>query len=299
MKNPPPRLSIITVNYNGLIDTLELIQSVKEHVSIPYELIVVDNASRSDDADQIHKAHPWVILVRCTKNLGFAGGNNAGIVISKGKFILLINNDTVIKDDSIIYLIEKLDSNPVIGAVSPKIKFACSPEIIQYAGYTTLSSVTLRNRTIGSGQKDDGQYDQAQPTSYLHGAAMMLKKEIIQKVGLMPEVYFLYYEEIDWSTKITRFGYELHYEPRCTVFHKESQSTGRASSLQTFFLTRNRLLYAYRNCQGITKYLSLFYQVSIVLFKNSFVFLLRGRPDLAKAAFRGVWAFFWLKHKKD
>ena len=76
---------------------------------------------------------------------------------------------------------------------------------------------------------------------------MLVKREVIEKVGLMPEIFFLYYEELDWSTHITRAGYELWYEPRCTVFHKESQSTGQLSKLRTYYLTRNRLLYAWRN----------------------------------------------------
>jgi GT2 family glycosyltransferase len=294
-----PEVSIITINYNGLHDTCELIESIHKYVSLSYELIVVDNASKENEAAYLEKHYPRAICIRSEKNLGFSGGNNLGIRRAKGKYILLLNNDILLKDDSFQFLIETLESNPRIGAVSPKIKFAFSPESIQYAGYTSLSPITLRNRPIGSGEEDSGQYDTTERTPYLHGAAMMVKRETIQKVGLMPEIYFLYYEELDWSTKMTRLGYELYYEPRCTVFHKESQSTGQQSPLRACYMTRNRLLYAWRNCEGISKYLSLFYQVSIALFKNSFFFLLKGRPYLAQAAFSGVWAFFCLKHKND
>lgn len=294
-----PEISIITVNYNGLQDTCDLIDSVREHVTLAYELIVVDNASVQDEARQIKEQYPWVITFRNEKNLGFAGGNNAGIRISKGKYLLFLNNDTLVRDDSFRFLIEQLESDPLIGGVSPKIKFAFSPGTIQYAGYTSLSPVTLRNRTIGFGEQDRGQYDTPTPTFYLHGAAMMVKREVIERVGLMPEIYFLYYEEVDWCAKMSRLGYECYYEPRSTVWHKESKSTGQASPLRTFYMTRNRLLYAFRNLKGTSKYLSISYQLSVALVKNSLVFLMKGRRDLTKATFSGIFRFIMLKNKTD
>ncbi len=293
-----PELSIVTVNYNGLKDTCELIDSVKRTVvTLSYELIVVDNASASSEADLIKSRYPWIILVKNKENLGFAGGNNAGLLVSRGKYILLLNNDTLVKDDSFHFLIERLESDPLAGAVSPKIKFSFSPEIIQFAGYTRLSGITLRNRTIGFGEEDKGQYDAPSIIPYLHGAALMVKREILEKVGCMPEIYFLYYEELDWCVKMTRSGYKLYYEPQCAVYHKESQSTGQDSPLRTFYITRNRLLFAFRNLSGITKYLSIFYQISVVLIKNSFLFLIRKRTDLIKASFSGIFSFVRLKNK--
>ncbi len=292
-----PELSIITVNYNGIKDTCELIESLKTHVTLSFELIVVDNASSSNEADQIQKLYPWITLIKNKENLGFAGGNNSGIRISKGKFILLLNNDTLIKDDSFHFLIERLNSDPLIGGASPKIAFEFSPGIIQFAGYTRLSGITLRNRTIGFGIEDNGQFDVAKMTPYLHGAAMMLKREVIEKTGLMPEIYFLYYEELDWCVKMTKGGYQLYYEPGCTVYHKESQSTGQDSPLRTFFITRNRLLFAFRNLEGMSKYSSIIYQLSVALSKNILLLLFRGRTDRIKATFSGIFSFLSLKNK--
>ena len=128
---------------------------------------------------------------------------------------------------------------------------------------------------------------------------MMIKKEVIDKVGYMPEIYFLYYEELDWSTQIEKAGYELWFEPRCTVYHKESQSTGQQSYLRTFYLTRNRLLYAWRNRYGITRWVSILYQLVVAAPKNTLLFLLKGRTDLANAILKGTFAFFKLEHKLD
>ena len=292
-----PELSIITINYNGIQDTSGLIESLQKYVSLPYEIIVVDNASKINEGTILQQKYPHIITIRSENNLGFSGGNNLGIRKAKGKYIFLLNNDTFIEEDTFHYLIEKLESNPKMGAVSPKIKFAFPPRNIQFAGYIPLSPITLRNDLIGFGKADNGQFDTPIRIPYCHGAAMMVKKEVIEKVGYMPEIYFLYYEELDWSTQIEKAGYELWYEPRCTVYHKESQSTGQQSYLRTFYLTRNRLLYAWRNRYGITRWVSILYQLLVAAPKNTLFFLLKGRKDLANAIFKGIFAFFKLEHK--
>ena len=287
-------LSIITINYNGLKDTCELI------VSLPadddsLEVIVVDNASTQDEASEIENRFPHVMVIRSNENLGFAGGNNLGIQAAHGKYLFFLNNDTIIHQPSAIsHLIKRLESSDEIGMVCPKIRFTWGNQPIQYAGYSPLSSITLRNKSIGCGEEDQGQYDTARPTPYAHGAAMMVKREVIEKAGLMPECYFLYYEELDWSVMIRRAGYEIWYEPACTVFHKESQTTGRISPLKTFYITRNRLLFAKRNIKGISKYVSYLYLMAIVTPKDILKYCWQGRKDLSKATFNGIIQFMKL-----
>lgn len=289
MTNNTPDISFITICYNGFKDTCELIESLQGKIhSVSYEIIVVDNASREDEAAKIQKLYPTAIAIRSNENSGFSGGNNIGIRVAKGKYIFLINNDTYIESDHISNLVERLESRPEIGGVSPKIRFAFPPQHIQFAGFTPLSPITLRNHMLGFGCPDDGTFDTPQPTPYLHGAAMMIKREVIEKAGMMPEIFFLYYEELDWSTRMTRAGYELWYDPRCTVFHKESQSTGQLSKLRTYYLTRNRLFYARRNLKGFNRLASILYQSTIAATKNSVVYLMKGRFDLAAAVFYGV-----------
>ncbi|WP_125040798.1 glycosyltransferase family 2 protein [Bacteroides faecalis] len=284
-----PQISFITICYNGFNDTCELIESLEKNIhSVSYEIIVVDNASRADEAIAISKCYPNVITLRSKANLGFSGGNNLGIRIAKGKYIFLINNDTYIETDGFHSLVERLESRPEIGAVSPKIRFAFPPQNIQFTGFTPLTPITLRNSPIGFGHIDDGRFDTPHPSPYLHGAAMIIKREVIEKVGLMPEIYFLYYEEMDWCTQMTNAGYELWYEPRCTIFHKESQSTGQLSKLRTYYMTRNRLLYARRNRTGSHRLLSILYQSTIAAGKNSLQFALKGHFDLFFAVWKGI-----------
>ena len=288
-------LSIITINYNGLKDTCELIDTLPlEDESI--EVIVVDNASKEDEATEIEQRYPQIKVIRSQENLGFAGGNNLGIQAAKGKYLFFINNDTILSHHTsdFSHLINRLESSPKIGAVSPKIKFSWGDNPIQFAGYTPLSSITMRNRTIGYGETDNGQYDTAHPTPYAHGAAMMIKREVIEKAGLMPECYFLYYEELDWSMMIRRAGYDIWYEPACTIFHKESQTTGQNSPLRTYYITRNRLLFAKRNINSPQKYLTYLYLIGIVALRDITKYTLHRRPDLAQATLKGLYDFLTL-----
>ena len=252
------------------------------------EVIVVDNASKEDEANIILERYPQVKVIRSDKNLGFAGGNNLGIKESKGEYILLINNDTYFKEFNIEPLIERLESSDEIGIVCPKLRFAWGNTPIQFAGYTPLSNITLRNNAIGFGEEDNGQYDTAHPTPYAHGAAMLIKREAIVKVGLMPECYFLYYEEIDWSMMFTSAGYEIWYDPSCTVYHKESQTTGQNSPLRTYYITRNRLLLIKRNYKGINKYLSYIYLIGLVAPRDIIKYSFQGRFNLVKAVLKGL-----------
>ncbi|MCR5153203.1 MAG: glycosyltransferase family 2 protein [Prevotella sp.] len=287
-------LSIITINYNGLKDTCELIESLPADDDL-LEVIVVDNASNQDEASEIENRFPHVMVIRSNENLGFAGGNNLGIQAAHGKYLFFLNNDTIIHQPSAIsHLITRLESSDQIGMVCPKIRFTWGNQPIQYAGYTPLSPITLRNSSIGCGEEDQGQYDTAHSTPYAHGAAMIVKRKVIEKAGLMPECYFLYYEELDWSYMIRRADYEIWYEPACTVFHKESQTTGRISPLKTFYITRNRLLFAKRNIKGISKYMSYLYLMVIVAPKDMLKYCWQGHKELSKATFNGIIQFMKL-----
>lgn len=293
-------LSVITINYNGLKDTCELIESLPADDK-SLEVIVVDNASTADEASVIEQRFPQVTVVRSDRNLGFAGGNNLGIKAAHGKYLFFINNDTLlynrgekgeVRGENILQpLIDRLESAPKIGIVCPKIRFTWDNNPIQYAGYTPLSAITVRNRSIGFGEADCGQYDMPHPTPYAHGAAMMVRREAIDKAGMMPECFFLYYEELDWSMMIRRAGYDIWYEPATTVYHKESQTTGQNSPLRTYFITRNRLLLVSRNVGSPVKYLSYLYLIGVVALRDILKHTLQRHPELAQATLKGIYHF--------
>ena len=282
-------LSIITINYNGLKDTCELIESLPlgNH---SMEVILVDNASKEDEASIIEKRYPNIKVIRSNKNLGFAGGNNLGIKAATGKYLFFINNDTLLSHQPSAFdsLISRLESDEKIGMVCPKIRFAWGNNPLQFAGYTPLSRFTMRNRSIGFGETDKGQYDTPHSTPYAHGAAMMVKREALEKVGIMPECYFLYYEELDWSMMFTRAGYTIWYEPACTIYHKESQATGQNSPLKVYYLTRNRLLFVKRNKKGYAKYITYTYLICMVAPRDIIKYTLKGEFKLVLSVIKGL-----------
>ncbi len=291
-----PDISFIVVNFNGIKHTRELLLSMEEFLDeVSYEVIVVDNGSINNESILLAKEFPNVKNIRSNNNLGFAGGNNLGIKESLGRFILLINNDTLLIDNSVNELAKMLDSDSSIAAVSPKIYFLSPPQTIQYAGFTELSKITLRNKTIGYNQKDVGQYNTPTQTAFLHGAAMMVRRDVVEQIGLMPEIYFLYYEELDWCTKMKNEGYKLMYQPAAIIIHKESKSTGVDSPLKRYYLSRNRLLFAKRNRRGAVRVLAILYQLVVVNPKMGIISLFRGRVDLFSATLRGVIDYFRLK----
>lgn len=289
-------ISFVTINYNGIKHTRELLQSMQTHLNnVSYETLVIDNGSLINESDILVSEFPNYIFIRSETNLGFAGGNNLGIKSCVGKYIMLINNDTLLIDNSIKSMIDFMDNNVFVAASSPKILFMEPLGIIQYAGFTELTKITLRNRGVGFGEKDVGQYDLATETFFTHGAAMVVRRTVIEKIGLMPECYFLYYEEMEWCYKMRQEGYELWFYPHTKIVHKESMSIGASSSLKIYYLTRNRLLFASRNRRGLIKLLALIYQLLIAIPAHFFKSVFIGRFDFANAIVRGTFSFFRLQ----
>ncbi|MEM8998918.1 MAG: glycosyltransferase family 2 protein [Bacteroidota bacterium] len=290
MNKKEPLVSIITINYNESQVTLDMLESLKGLTYSNYEVIVVDNASPNDDPDIIKVKFPEVALIKSTKNLGFAGGNNLGISAAKGEYFLFINNDTIVPENFIQPLVQTLQEDTSIGMVSPKIKFHWDATLIQYAGYTPMNHWTIRNRSIGYHQKDDGQYDTPKETASIHGAAMMVPKKVVDDVGMMTEIYFLYYEEHDWAEMVKRAGYKVFYQPNSYILHKESLSTGKFSPLKTYYIARNRIVFARRNFKPVPLFISLLFQFFVSIPKNTFTYLFKRQFGHFKAFWRAI---FW------
>lgn len=270
-------VSIITVNYNGWKDTCEMIASLKRIETYPYEVIVVDNASAGDDVEQIQKAHPDVKVIRCKQNLGYAGGNNIGYEQARGEYIFFLNNDTVIKVPVLKPLVERLQ-NSAVGGVSPMICLYDPPYDVQYYGHQKMTPITLRHATPAYDPVCPQKYKAGREVEVMHGAAMMVPRRVIDRVGTMPECYFLYYEEFDWSYHILDQGYRIWYEPNSVIYHKEGTKNGLLlTPYREYFLVRGRILFARRNLKGLDKVLSCFYLTGFVMPVNVLRNLFRGR----------------------
>lgn len=285
-----PLVSIITLNWNTTNLTGEFLQSIRKHNQYhPIELIIVDNASKEDPTTFLKSVYPEAIVIRNDQNLGFSGGNNVGIKAASGEYLFIVNNDTEVTPGLIESLLEVFQKKQDAGIVCPKFHYFFSKGTIEYAGYKPINIFTGRNGMVGWGEKDNGQYNTLTKTNYAHGGGMMVSRKAIEKVGLLPELFFLYYEELDWSERFKKNGFSIYYQPEGLIYHKESMSTGKTSPLKTFYLTRNRILFMRRNIAF--PWLGLFY-VYFILFtipKNSLSFLFKRQTDHLKSFWKGIW----------
>lgn len=288
-----PLISFLTVNYKQAEVTLELVASLEQLTYTHWELVVVNNDSVFSPELANHLAEKEnITFVESGENLGFAGGNNVGLPHCKGELIYFVNNDTEVEPELIEHSLKAFETFPNLGMMSPKIIFYHSENVIQYAGATPMSAITIRNAGIGSMEKDRGQYNKMYETAYIHGAAMLVPRHVLDEVGPMYADFFLYYEELDWTERIARAGYQIVYNGMATVYHKESVSTGVDSPLKIYYLTRNRLLFARRNYAFGRLVLAWLYFSCIAVPKNMISWLIKGRADLAKAFLKGyIWNF--------
>ncbi|PKP35263.1 MAG: hypothetical protein CVU00_03120 [Bacteroidetes bacterium HGW-Bacteroidetes-17] len=293
-----PLVSIITVNYNRLQDTIELLESLGKIYYSNIELILIDNGS-DDDLNLLERKFSNLKLIKNKKNLGFAAANNIGIKLAKGKYILLINNDVIVTPEFLTYLVQKLEQDQSIGIVSPKIYYYYKPNMIQYAGFTDINPITIRNKGIGFNELESGKYDEEKETYYAHGAAFLFRTELIKKIGFMSEIFFLYYEEMDWCKRVRNNGYKIYYIPRSIIYHKDSATTGADSPMKSYYLNRGRLIYMRRNVKFPLLILSSLYQVLFAFPKNYLRLLVQKKWTHAQAyknAFIWFYRHFFFKN---
>ncbi|MCC8407410.1 glycosyltransferase family 2 protein [Mucilaginibacter sp. UR6-1] len=285
------RVSIITVNYNQSLVTEALLASIKSTNNYPaIEVIVVDNGSAVNSIPDWTVKYPDVRFIRSDKNLGFAGGNNIGIAAANGDYLFLVNNDTEFTPGLVETLVKTLNDNAGVGMVSPKIRYFDQPDTLQYMGFTAMNYYTARNNSIGQFEVDKGQYDDLTgPTGYAHGAAMMLRRECIDKAGLMADHFFLYYEELDWCDRIKRAGYEIWLNTAALIYHKESVSVGRVSALKEYFMNRNRILFIRRNAPFTARLVFYVFFLLVVTPRNIIRYVKTGNTEFIKWLFKAIW----------
>jgi GT2 family glycosyltransferase len=243
-----PLVSIVTLTWNQTKITCEFLESTRNFTYKNYEILVCDMGSETDPTEYINSQnYPNTKVLRSEKNLGFTGGNNWGIRQARGEYIFIVNNDTEVTPNLLEALLEPFYEDATIGVTCPKIRFYHHPEIIQYAGFNPINVYTGRTTSVGNKEVDKGQYDTSGYTYGAHGCAMMVKREVIDKVGMFPEKFFIYYEEWDWSSRIIKAGYKIYYQAKGLIYHKESITMGKQSAIKVYYHTRNRILYMRRN----------------------------------------------------
>ena len=285
------KISIITVNFNHSHVTEELLDSIAQKNTYPnIEIILVDNGSAINPVPAWQVKYPYVTFLRSDVNTGFAGGNNIGIKVATGDYLFLVNNDTEFTDVLIEKLVATLNANPNAAMVSPKICYYDRPTILQYVGYTEMNYFTGRNSQIGQFEIDNGQYNHLTgKTGFAHGAAMLITRAAIEKVGLMSENFFLYYEEMDWCARMKAAGYEIWVNLAAHINHKESISVGKQSALKEYFMNRNRILFERRNASGFQLLAFSIYFIVLVTPRNIINYIKHKQFGFIKWLLKAIW----------
>ena len=285
------KVSIITVNHNQPEATEALLDSIfNTNTYFSLEIIVVDNGSTTDPTHPWKRKFPAVNFIRSEVNLGYAGGVNLAIREAIGDYYLIVHNDTEFTEELIDHLVETLDNHDEVGIVSPKIRYMDKRDTIQYAGYTAMHYNTCTTRCIGRNEKDNGQYDNATgPTAYVHRSAMMVRKEMIRKAGEMPEIYFLYYEEMDWCEQIRNAGFAIWVNTKALIYHKGTLSTATGSDMREYLTSRNRLLFIRRNCVWRVRASFWLYFIFIVAVGKMLRYLQKRQGTFLRQLFKAIY----------
>jgi len=237
-------VSVIIPNWNGVKTIKKCLDSVLKQTYSDIEVIVADNDSKDDSADFIEKEFPKVRLVRNKENKGFPGGNNSAIKIAKGKYYMMLNNDTEIMPNCIEKCVEAINENARYGACATKFLLNDEPDTVDAAGITIYRD----GLSIGRGRKEKAvKYDKKEEVFFASDGACLYRKEMIDDIGLYDEDFFCYAEETDMGWRAQLKGWKCIYEPEAVVYHCHSASTGTYSPFKAFLVERNRLWVAVKN----------------------------------------------------
>ncbi len=249
-----PLVSIIILNFNGLTDTVKCLKSIKKTTYPNFEILLLDNGSDNNEGLVLQKKYGQrykVILLN--KNLGFTGGNNLALKKAKGKYIILLNNDTEVTPNWIEPLVTLLNKDKSIAIVQPKIKMLQNKNYFDYAGAAggfidKYGYPFTRGRIFETKEKDAGQYDNEGIIFWASGASCIIRKSTIKKVGgLFDPTFFNYMEEIDFCWRIWKGGYKVYYCPNSVIYHKGAASTGKNLFKKRYWEHRNNLILLYKN----------------------------------------------------
>jgi GT2 family glycosyltransferase len=239
-----PLISVVVLNWNGRQVVGRCLQSLQGQTYQPLEIIVVDNASMDESVDLVRKKFPNVKLILNERNLGFGGGNNVGIRVSQGRYIMMLNNDTRLDPKCIEELKISIEKNERYGACASKILLEYEDNLIDAAGIVVCPD----GLSIGRGRLERGdRYNQEVDVFFASDCACLYRKEMLEDIGLYDEDFFAYADETDMGWRAQLAGWRCIYNPKAVVYHFHSASAGTYSPLKAFLVERNRIWVAIKN----------------------------------------------------
>jgi GT2 family glycosyltransferase len=249
-----PTVSIIVLNYKSCEDTLDCLRSLEHLTYAPTQVIVVDNDSNDGSAEAIRAAYPDLLLIETGANLGFTGGNNAGIrraLADGADYIMLLNNDTIVAPDMVEIMVGVMERNPTIGVCGPMIYYYDAPDVI-WSGGGIIDWKHGQTMMDGLNQEDRAQFGQEpRDVDFVTGCAIMARREVWEQVGLLDDKFFMYYEETEWCVRAARAGYRIVHIPAAMMWHKIPLNARADSVRAYYYMTRNRLLFLWATRAGL------------------------------------------------
>jgi GT2 family glycosyltransferase len=249
---------VIILNWNGLADTLECLESLAHLDYQGHEVVVVDNGSVDRSVPVIHERFPGVTIIENGENLGYAGGNNVGLryAMAQGAdYALLLNNDTVVDPAFLRILVDAVEADPTVGIAGPTIYYHERPGIIWSTG-GAIDWQRGSTRMLGLDEQDEGQFGQVPRTvDFVTGCAMLVRRAVLEQTELLDERFFAYYEETEWCVRASRAGFKIVHVPLAHIWHKISPAAQADSPLVHYYMTRNRLLFLKATEAGIHAWL--------------------------------------------
>ena len=280
------KTAIILLNWNSFECTMDCIESLKAISNDDYDIILVDNNSEDHSGDKLAAANLDLIYLKLSDNRGFTGGNNAGISYSLShnyQYTLLLNNDTFVEPDFLDVLVSYLDENQGTGAIQPQIYFNHNRKLL-WNGGSWFNPWTGNDYVEGTGKTSSKTSENIKQPDWLTGCALLIRNDVIRKIGLLNESLFMYYEDVDYSFRIKKAGYSLIYYPKSVIYHIAGASTrtmekgkeGFLSPVVHYYLVRNRIWLLKKYLHPAQK-ISASIMVSGYLIAMLTYFLLRGR----------------------
>lgn len=250
-------LSIIIVNWNVKDLLYHCIQSLLEagqnHPNLTTEMIVVDSASTDGSPQMVRAEFPQVRLIAGNRNLGYAGGNNVGAAAAGGRYLLLLNPDTVVKAEALRQMVDYMDAQPAVGALGPQLLWPDGSAQSSRRRFPTLGSLFWESTLLGQWRPHqrhirryhmtDCPADQPQPVDWVVGAALLIRRAAWDQVGPFDETFFMYFEETDWCRRCTAAGWEIHYLPTAQMIHYEGKSSEQVIAVRTIRFQRSKIYY--------------------------------------------------------
>ncbi len=238
-----PLLYIIILNTSRREDTLACIRTLQANTYGNKVIVVLDNASTDGSPEAIRRAFPDVQVMLLEKNLGYAGNNNVGIVhaMQKGaEWVLVLNEDTLLDPDCLRLMVEAGERDPKIGIVGPLVYHADEPTVIQSAGGRL--GPYWESIHIGQNEPDQEQFREPLDVEWVSGCAIMVRRGVIDDVGMLDERFFYYWEETEWCMRATRAGWKILNAPAAKLWHKGVKRDYKPGPSVSYYGTRNRFL---------------------------------------------------------